>query len=57
MQKADNDAHRKPEAKSSPITTRQTLSFGPEKNATLENVYRGNYNRLDGVCCERLTVK
>lgn len=57
MQKADNDAHRKPEAKSSPITTRQTLSFGPEKNATLENVCRGNYNRLDGVCCERLTVK
>lgn len=57
MQKADNDAHRKPEFRSSPISARRTLCLRPEKNATLENVCRGNYNRFDGICCERLTVK
>ena len=30
---------------------------GWRKKRPLENVCRGNYNRFDGVCCERLTVK
>lgn len=57
MQKADNDARRKPEFKGSPIAAKRPLSFRPEKEASLENVCRGNYNRFDMFCCERLTVK
>lgn len=30
---------------------------GWRKKRPLENVCRGNYNRFDGVCCERLTVQ